>query len=84
MWDNIFGRRELEKKLRESNRLPPGQALTQKFPVLHYGPVPQVDLKTWTFRIFGEVEEEKVWDWESFNQLPRTKVTLDIHCVTRW
>jgi DMSO/TMAO reductase YedYZ molybdopterin-dependent catalytic subunit len=66
------------------NRLPPGQSLTQKFPVLHYGPTPRPNLETWTFRIFGEVEEEKVWTWREFNELPRTQVVLDIHCVTRW
>jgi DMSO/TMAO reductase YedYZ molybdopterin-dependent catalytic subunit len=77
-------RRQQEEELRSMNRLPPGQALTNKFPVLHYGPLPDVDLATWTFRVFGEVEEEKVWTWTEFNQLPRTKVTLDLHCVTRW
>jgi DMSO/TMAO reductase YedYZ molybdopterin-dependent catalytic subunit len=84
MLSRIFGRWEEEKKVREQNRLPPGQSLTQKFPVLHYGPTPKTDLKKWDFRVFGLVEEEKVWSWEEFNQLPRTQVTLDIHCVTRW
>lgn len=77
-------RRELEKKVREEGRLPPGQSATIKFPVLHYGPVPRPNLETWDFRVFGLVKEEKRWNWEEFNQLPRTKVTLDIHCVTRW
>ncbi|MCB8982234.1 MAG: sulfite oxidase-like oxidoreductase [Ardenticatenaceae bacterium] len=81
---NPFARREAEASVRSMNRLPPGQSLTQKFPVLHYGPVPKVNLQTWTFRVFGLVEEEKVWSWDEFNQLPRTKVTMDIHCVTRW
>lgn len=84
MLDKLFGRREEEQKVREMNRLPPGQSLTQKFPVLHYGPTPRPNLETWTFRIFGEVEEEKVWTWREFNELPRTQVVLDIHCVTRW
>ena len=77
-------RKEQEDALRAMHRLPPGQALTQKFPVLHYGPIPRVDFATWTFRVFGEVEQEKVWNWEMFNQLPKTQVTLDLHCVTRW
>jgi DMSO/TMAO reductase YedYZ molybdopterin-dependent catalytic subunit len=77
-------RKAQEEQLRAMRRLPPGQALTNKFPVLHYGPVPQVDLATWTFRVFGEVEAEKVWNWQEFNQLPRTRLTLDLHCVTRW
>lgn len=84
MFDKVFGRREEENKVKGENRLPPGQSLTQKFPVLHYGPVPQTDLATWDFKIFGEVEEEVTWNWEQFNQLPRKEVTMDIHCVTRW
>lgn len=65
-------------------RLPPGQSLTQKFPILHYGPVPSFDPKTWDFRIFGLVEEAKRWTWEEFNNLPRTRIKIDIHCVTGW
>lgn len=81
---NFNERRELEKRIKAENRLPPGQSATLKFPVLHYGPVPKVDLSVWDFRVFGQVLEEKRWTWEEFNQLPRTQVTLDIHCVTRW
>ena len=65
-------------------RLPPGQSLTEKFPVLHYGSVPDVELSDWDFRVFGLVEEEARWTWEEFSRLPRRKVVLDIHCVTRW
>lgn len=84
MLKNLFGRREAEEQVRSEGRLPPGQSLTNKFPVLHYGPTPRTDLENWDFRVFGLVEEEKVWNWEEFNELPRTKVTMDIHCVTRW
>ena len=85
MLSSLFGRREQEKEVREMNRLPPGQSLTQKFPVLHYGPTPQYkDLSQWDLRVFGEVEQEVRWTWEQFNQLPRYKVVMDIHCVTRW
>ena len=77
-------RKELEERGRREGRLPPGQALTQKFPVLHYGPVPVFNPATWDFRIWGEVEEEKKWSWVEFNQLARTTLTMDIHCVTRW
>jgi DMSO/TMAO reductase YedYZ molybdopterin-dependent catalytic subunit len=77
-------RRKEEESFRSEGRLPPGQALTVKFPVLHYGPVPPFNPAGWDFRIWGEVEEEKVWTWEEFNRLPRTRVTMDIHCVTRW
>jgi DMSO/TMAO reductase YedYZ molybdopterin-dependent catalytic subunit len=86
MLDRIRGRREREKQVREENRLPPGQSLTVKFPVLHYGATPSYksDLSNWDFRIFGLVEDEKRWNWDAFNQLPKTKVVMDIHCVTRW
>jgi DMSO/TMAO reductase YedYZ molybdopterin-dependent catalytic subunit len=84
MLKNVFNRREQENLVKETNRLPPGQSLTQKFPVLHYGPTPQTDLTAWDFKIFGLVETEKTWNWETFNKLPRTKITMDIHCVTRW
>ncbi|HNF94376.1 MAG TPA: molybdopterin-dependent oxidoreductase [Anaerolineales bacterium] len=79
-----FDRRKQEDKVREEGRLPPGQSLTQKFPVLHYGPVPTFTPAAWDFRVWGEVEEEKRWSWDEFNQLPRTKLHMDIHCVTRW
>jgi DMSO/TMAO reductase YedYZ molybdopterin-dependent catalytic subunit len=77
-----------EKKVRAAGydpaRLPPGQYLTKKWPVLHAGGVPKTDLATWTFRVFGEVEEEVTLDWEQFSVLPRTSNVQDIHCVTRW
>jgi DMSO/TMAO reductase YedYZ molybdopterin-dependent catalytic subunit len=84
MLNSIFKRKEEENRLRDEGRLPPGQSLTQKFPVLHYGPVPSFNPATWDFRIWGEVQEEKHWTWDEFNQLPRTKIIMDIHCVTRW
>lgn len=80
----MLGRREQEDKVKSEGRLPPGQALTQKFPVLHYGPVPRFNPATWDFRILGLVEAEKRWAWEEFNKLPRRKIVMDIHCVTRW
>lgn len=84
MFNGIFKRRELEEQSKKEGRLPPGQSLTQKFPVLHYGPIPGFNPTTWNFRLWGEVEEEKTWSWEELNRLPRTSVTMDIHCVTRW
>ena len=77
-------RRKEEERLRQEKRLPPGQALTLKFPVLHYGPVPNFNPATWDFRVWGEVEKEVRWTWDEFNRLPHTKVTIDLHCVTRW
>jgi DMSO/TMAO reductase YedYZ molybdopterin-dependent catalytic subunit len=77
-------RRKEEERVRKEGRLPPGQSLTLKFPVLHYGPVPRFNAATWDFRVWGEVEEEKRWTWDEFSRLPRTKIKMDIHCVTRW
>ena len=69
----------------DPKRLPPGQYLTEKWPVLHAGSVPDYgDLSTWTFRVFGEVENEVELGWEQFGELPRTSNVQDIHCVTRW
>jgi len=82
--NNSSDRHKEEERLRNENRLPPGQALTVKFPVLHYGPVPAFHPATWDFRVWGEVEEENGWTWDEFNKLPRTQVRMDIHCVTRW
>ena len=86
MFNRIRQRREKEKQVREENRLPPGQSLTEKFPVLHYGYIPRYkpDLTDWDFRVTGLVDEEKCWSWEEFNRLPKTTVQMDIHCVTRW
>lgn len=84
MFSNDSDRRSLEKLVRSEGRLPPGQALTLKFPVLHYGPVPPFDSTSWTFQIFGEVEKAQSFSWKEFNELPRRKIKMDIHCVTRW
>jgi len=84
MLKDVFKRRDEEEQFRREGRLPPGQSLTRKFPVLHYGSIPSFDVETWDFRVFGEVEEEITWTWEAFQQLPRTSVKMDIHCVTRW
>jgi DMSO/TMAO reductase YedYZ molybdopterin-dependent catalytic subunit len=77
-------RRREEERIRSAERLPPGQALTLKFPVLHYGPVPLFNPASWDFRVWGEVEVEKAWNWDEFNQLARTQVKMDLHCVNRW
>jgi DMSO/TMAO reductase YedYZ molybdopterin-dependent catalytic subunit len=81
-------RAKAEQKLRDQGfdpaRLPPGQYLTEKWPVLHAGSVPRIDLATWTFRVWGEVERPLELTWEQFQALPREETTQDIHCVTRW
>ncbi len=84
MTEGQKARRGLAGKISQEDRLPPGQSLTVKFPVLHYGPVPSFDPSTWTFRVWGEVEKEVNWTWDKFLELPRTKIKMDIHCVTRW
>lgn len=84
MFNSFFRRRENEERFEQEGRLPPGQSLTQRFPVLHYGPVPRFNPATWDFRLWGEVEQEVRWTWDEFQQLPHTKITMDIHCVTRW
>jgi len=77
-------RREREKLKKSQGLLPPGQSLTLKWPVLHYGSVPHFDPNTWEFRIYGQLEEPLRWTWEEFNRLPRVQRTSDFHCVTRW
>jgi DMSO/TMAO reductase YedYZ molybdopterin-dependent catalytic subunit len=81
-------RSKAEQKVRDAGydpaRLPPGQYLTEKWPVLHAGSVPRTDLATWDFRVWGQVEEPLTLTWEQFLELPSTEVTMDIHCVTRW
>jgi len=67
-----------------AQRTPPGQVLTTKWPVLTYGLTPCFDPQRWHFRCWGLVEEEVAWTWEDFARLPRTEITCDIHCVTRW
>lgn len=84
----VFGdlrdRREFEKLARAAGRLPPGQSLTLKWPVLHYGSVPSFDATKWDFKISGQVEEPKRLTWEEFRALPQAEATSDFHCVTRW
>lgn len=65
-------------------RLPPGQYLTDDFPVLSAGPTPLQPLESWTFTIRGEVEQPTTWSWEQFRDLAAETVTADIHCVTKW
>jgi DMSO/TMAO reductase YedYZ molybdopterin-dependent catalytic subunit len=81
-------RSKAEQKLLDKGvdpaRLPPGQYLTEKWPVLHAGTVPQTDLATWDFKVFGEVEEPLTLDYDGLQALPQTEITVDIHCVTRW
>ena len=69
-----------------AERVPPGQTLAvgDKWPLLHFGPVPKVDLKSWHLKVFGEVEQELRFDYGELRALPTKQVTADIHCVTGW
>lgn len=81
---NFFRRNLNERERAVANRLPPGQYLTEKWPVLHAGGVPDVSTANWTFRLWGEVEAPVELTYEQMVALPRRKVQADVHCVTRW
>jgi DMSO/TMAO reductase YedYZ molybdopterin-dependent catalytic subunit len=78
----LFGGPKLSDE--QKRRVPPGQYTTEKWPVLHYGAVPRVDLNTWRFRVWGEVDNPFELTWDELQALPRKRVHTDIHCVTRW
>ncbi|MBX9930005.1 MAG: sulfite oxidase-like oxidoreductase [Methylobacterium sp.] len=77
----FMGRRPSEEA---RARLPPGQYLTEDFPVLQFGPTPRIDLDTWRFTIRDGARPVKSWSWAEFEALPRTTWSGDIHCVTTW
>jgi len=79
----LFRRSNREDKM-NSNRVPPGQRLTDKFPVLHYGSIPKFDRETWDLKVFGLVAEPLTLSYDQFLQLPATRIVADIHCVTTW
>jgi len=68
----------------DPTRVPPGQYLTDDFPVLSAGPTPHVPLDEWSLAIVGAVEEPGSWTWDELNALPAETITKDIHCVTKW
>ncbi|MCL4459192.1 MAG: sulfite oxidase-like oxidoreductase [Chloroflexi bacterium] len=68
----------------ERSGIPPGQAITEKFPVLHYGPIPSFNEEEWDLRVFGLVEEPLRLSYKEFRELPAVTVVSDIHCVTGW
>lgn len=84
VFENTTERKRREREMREAGRLPPGQSLTLKWPVLHEGSVPAFDPKTWDFRISGLIEKPLRLTWDEFTHLPMKEVTADMHCVTRW
>jgi DMSO/TMAO reductase YedYZ molybdopterin-dependent catalytic subunit len=77
-------RKHLESERRADGRLPPGQSLTLKWPVLHEGSIPHFNPEAWDFRIEGLVAKSVRLTWKEFSSLPRAEIRCDIHCVTRW
>jgi DMSO/TMAO reductase YedYZ molybdopterin-dependent catalytic subunit len=77
-------RKEIEKARREDGRLPPGQSLTLKWPVLHEGAIPQFDPARWDLTVGGLVANPFRLSWDEFKALPRKRVKADFHCVTTW
>ena len=73
-----------EDRVDGPDRLPPGQRLTEQWPVLTYGATPRVELRDWSLRVWGEVEREVEWNWEQFQALGTEERSNDIHCVTHW
>ena len=65
-------------------RLPPGQRLVEKWPVLDLGVTPKLDLAQWRLTVDGLVENPAAWSWQDFLALPQSEITSDIHCVTTW
>lgn len=69
---------------KREKRVPPGQRVVERWPVLHEGTVPDIDVTTWTFTVTGLVTSEKTLDYTEFMALPKVEVFSDIHCVTGW
>jgi DMSO/TMAO reductase YedYZ molybdopterin-dependent catalytic subunit len=81
---SVFTRGFHGRRSDDDGRLPPGQYLTDDFPVLSAGPTPQVPLDRWAFTVRTESGEGHAWTWAELTALPTENVTVDIHCVTRW
>jgi DMSO/TMAO reductase YedYZ molybdopterin-dependent catalytic subunit len=82
--ENLMGETIISPDTRRAQRIPPRQALTRKWPVLHAGAVPLFDRATWRFEVFGLVEQPWSCTYDEFLALPRVRVHADMHCVTRW
>jgi DMSO/TMAO reductase YedYZ molybdopterin-dependent catalytic subunit len=80
----MFFRRSTQEEKAKSDRVPPGQRLTDKFPVLHYGSTPKFDRETWDLRVFGLVADPVTISYDQLLELPATRIVADIHCVTGW
>jgi len=72
------------RRQREAEALPPGQYLTEDFPVLTAGPTQYVEPEDWTLTLTTDTDEQQTWSWQDLMALPSEDVEVDIHCVTRW
>ena len=81
---NKLGRLRRKKQDQQGPDVPPGQFVTEKFPVLTFGATPSIDLSTWSFRVFGLVAAEVTLDWQEFTALTEVAVEAPFHCVTQW
>ena len=79
-----LGRITRSARNEDDENAPPGQFVTEKFPVLTFGPIQSIDLDKWRFRIFGLVDEEVTLDWKQFMDLEKTTLDAEFHCVTQW
>src|SRR2546421_11550068 len=70
--------------VKDPHRLPPGQVLTLKWPVLSYGSPPRYDMDRWRLRLYGEVDAPTALTWDQIRKLPLTSITADMHFVTTW
>lgn len=77
-------RQEVQDKGYDPARLPPGQYLTDRFPVLHVGDVPTYAPGEWSLRVFGVVNNEFTLSFDELKEMPSVELTTDIHCVTKW
>ena len=79
-----LGKIKAIRQERDGPEAPPGQYVTEKFPVLTFGPTPNIDLDSWRFRVEGLVEDEATFDWDEFTSLGSVTLDAEFHCVTQW
>jgi DMSO/TMAO reductase YedYZ molybdopterin-dependent catalytic subunit len=82
LWE-MFGNQP-KRETYDNRRVPPGQTLTEKFPVLTYGPTPSLRPEEVKFEITGQVLQTRTFGWQDLMSLPHSDLTADFHCVTRW
>jgi DMSO/TMAO reductase YedYZ molybdopterin-dependent catalytic subunit len=80
----VFSRGFTGRRREQNDALPPGQYLTEDFPVLSAGPTPKIPKENWQFSVQDENDEVTTWNWDEFQALGVEEIHTDIHCVTRW